>query len=97
MNRVTSSRQTIAAKQRNCNYHPDGRIAQHVLDTTIYDDRLTEPLVLKDDRYFVASKFAHRYYVVLERAGTWQCSSRDETVAARCIAQAKAYFIEQAA
>ncbi len=32
---MRSGRQIISAKQRNCNYRPDGRIAQHVIDATI--------------------------------------------------------------
>ncbi len=32
---MRSGRQIISAKQRNCNYRSDGRIAQHVIEATI--------------------------------------------------------------
>lgn len=43
-----------------------------------------------DRFHLVASKFTNRYYVVIERDGTWRCSSKDSVVAARCIAQVQA-------
>lgn len=39
MYRMNTSRQTIAAKQRNANYRPSYSIAPHVLAQTIYDER----------------------------------------------------------
>jgi hypothetical protein len=92
MNRINTSHQSIAAKQRNCNYHPSGTVAQHILNTTVYDESLTEEVVLQDDGTFLvqSAKFAHRYYLVAEIDGQWICSSKEAAVADRCIERAQA-------
>ncbi len=53
--RINTSHQSIAAGQRNCNYYPDGAIAQHVLDATIYDESLTEQVVQQYSWYLVVN------------------------------------------
>lgn len=37
--------------------------------------------------YFVASKFTHRYYIVIKRNGTWLTSASDERAASLMIAK----------
>jgi hypothetical protein len=39
MNRINTSRQTIASRQRNANYRPSYSIAPHVLTQTLCDSR----------------------------------------------------------
>lgn len=97
MNRINSSHQTLAAKQRNCNYHPSGAIAQHVLDATV-ERQSTEAIIVEDGQFLVASaKFAHRYYTVTEQGGTWACSAKDSTVAAKCINAVMMHQAQEAA
>jgi len=97
MNRLNTSRQTISAKQRNCNYRPSGTIAQHVLDTTVEIDSRESVLEINGS-YWVASKFQGRYYrVVVDEGGQWFCSARDERVAANCKAMVEAYLLHQVA
>jgi NADPH-dependent ferric siderophore reductase len=98
---MTTSRQAISAKQRNCNYRPSGAIAQHILDTTV-EIASSEPVLEINGSYWVASKFAHRYYrVVVEYtvefipAEKWFCSASDERVAAACKAVVRAYIIRK--
>jgi hypothetical protein len=100
-----SSRGMISARQRDNSYCPDGRIAQSVLDATIVDETITQSVqrciaqqpfikgcaVVTRHFYLVASKFTFRYYVVVVHQGKWGCSSKDERVAAQCIARAQAY------
>lgn len=82
------------------------RMVQHVLDATVEEPECTKQVqschatevfvcgraVLLPGQHFwlVASKFEHRFYVVLERDGQYQCSSRDEKVARWCIRQVEA-------
>src|ERR1700694_4323644 len=96
MKRINTSRQVIAAKQRNCNYRPSGAIAQHALDSTVSAQSLTAQVsirragrsfnvnglqVRKGDRVIlVASKFAGRFYVCT--GGQW--STQDAAVIAKC-------------
>src|SRR5712691_3061574 len=96
MNRINTSRQTIAAKQRTCNYRPSGAIAQHVLDSTVNASGLTAKVsirragrsfninglqVHKGDRVIlIASKFQGRYYVCT--GGQW--STKDSAVIQKC-------------
>jgi hypothetical protein len=102
-----SSRGMIAARQRTNAYRPSGAIAQHVIDTTIYDETINQPVIRCRAQnafvigravvlngasfYLVASKFAHRYYVVAINKGVWTCSSKDERVASMSIDKASAY------
>lgn len=81
-------------------------IAAHVLNATIEDFQVEKPvqrcraevgfvcgqavILAGDVFYLVASKFEHRFYVLTQRNGRWQCSSREATVATRCIAQVEA-------
>ena len=97
MVRVNSSRQTISSKQRNANYHPSGAIAQHVLNETQEIDS-EEKVVEINGSYWVASKFAHRYYrVVVDENEKWFCSASDDRVAKACKAVVQAYLIRKAA
>ena len=90
--RINTSRQTIAAKQRVANYHPSGAIAQHVLETTVQIES-AEPVLELNGSFWVASKFAHRYYrTTVDAQGQWFCSARDERVAANCKALVQAYL-----
>ena len=96
MNRLSTSRQTIAAQQRNVNYRPNGAIAAHVLATTV-EIESTEKVLELNGSYWVASKFQGRYYRVVVEQGQWFCSSHDERVAAACKASVQAYLTRQAA
>lgn len=97
----SSSRNTIANKQQNRNYRPNFAIAQHVLDTTV--EIISDEKVLEiNGSYWVASKFAKRYYrVVVEYTEEflpqekWFCSASDDRVAASCKAAVQAYIIRQ--
>ncbi len=96
MKRINTSRQTIAAKQRNCNYRPSGAIAQHVLDSTVSGQGLSAQVSIRragrsfnvnglqvrkgDKIILVASKFEGRYYVVT--GGQW--STKDAATIAKC-------------
>ena len=96
MKRINTSRQTIAAAQRNCNYRPDGKIAQHVLESTVSVQGLTGQVIIRhagrsfnvnglqvrrgDKIILVASKFTGRYYVCT--GGQW--STQDEAIIAKC-------------
>jgi hypothetical protein len=97
MNRINTSRQTIAASQRNCNYHSNGALAPHVILCTLLIAGIeqevsyriaTESFQVGDIRvnrrdgyWLVASKFAGRYYVVVRQNGCFISSSKDERAA----------------
>ena len=87
-------------------------IARHVLNSTIeYQSEkpvircrahegsvVGQVAILNGDLfYLVASRFAGRYYVVVNQQGTWTCSSKDERVAAHCITQVQARNTQKAA
>jgi hypothetical protein len=91
-----SSRGMISARQRTNSYRPSGAIAQHVLDTTVEIDS-DERVLEINGSYWVASKFAHRYYRVIVEGEQWFCSSHDERVAAACKASVQAYLIRKVA
>jgi hypothetical protein len=107
MNRINTGRQTISAKQCNANYCPSGQIAKHVMDATIEDLTIEQPVkrcqahesfivghaLVKNEQcfYLVTSKFAHRFYVVVVHQGQWFCSAKDAEVARKCIQDAKDY------
>lgn len=42
MKRINTSRQSHAAAHRNCNFRPDGKIAQHVINATILDTEIEQ-------------------------------------------------------
>src|SRR5690348_2818479 len=83
MKGIATSHQAISAKQRNCNYRPSGAIAQHVLQETQEIDS-EQKVVELNGSFWVASKFAHRYYRVVVLDGVWNCSASDERVARMC-------------
>jgi len=78
-------------------------VASHIINTTVYDVQITEQVAIRvslfDDVvcgvpvredsifYLVASKFAHRFYVVALVDGQYRCSASDERVVDRCIAK----------
>lgn len=96
MKRTNTSRQSIAASQRNVNYRPTNAIAQHVLDATITAPGLTgQVLHLRAGRTYrvnglevkkgdmtvlVASKFTGRYYV----CHSHQWSTKDLATIQKC-------------
>ncbi len=90
MTRINTSRQAVSAMQRNCTYKASGAIAQHVINATVELDS-TDPVLYIDSKFLVASKFSNRYYTCKLVRGQWTCSSQDASVAARCIAQARAF------
>lgn len=91
-----SSRNTIANKQQNRNYRPSNQIASHVLETTVEIDS-TEKVLEINGSYWVASKFAKRYYRVVVEDDKWFCSASDDRVAQSCKASVQAYQIRKVA
>lgn len=90
-----SSRQAIAARQRNCNFCPAGTIATHILrETQIIDS--DEQVLEINGSFWTASKFAKRYYRVVVEGEQWFCSASDERVAKACKAVVQAYLIRRA-
>lgn len=106
MKRMPSSRQIIAASQRNCNYHPSGQIARHVRIALIETDAIDSVtsrvadvdmivgcvIISAGNTYFlVASKWANLFYVVVEDGEGYHCSSSEDVVCIRLTEQVKAF------
>ncbi len=94
MNRINTSRQTISARQRNCNYHPSNAPAAHVSEETRFIASQA-PVLHSVDGYYVRSrKFAAQslYYRVTCENDQWATSATDPRVANMLIAQVQAYL-----
>jgi len=109
MHRINTSRQTLSAKQRTCNYRPNGAIAQHILTSTvayesdkavvagrIHEDGILAGVQIKANELFflAASKFPGRYYVINEYG---ECSATDDRVVAAKVAQVQVYRMQKEA
>lgn len=95
--RSNTSRQTIAAKQRNCNYRPNNNIAQHVLASTITGQGFTGQIgtckagrsfnvnglqVRKGDRVTLVESSKFAGRYYVCSGGQW--STSDQAVIAKC-------------